>query len=179
MWNEVVLLASGLACGWSLVNLLAAPREQVRGIWVRLLLGAAAGLGMVIWLAVSSLSSGLAGLIIVAGTALIAYAANAKQVNRQPIVFPPHQPNVAADAAGSAVLLVTVAEPSQYNGPAYWSQALLLEDKVPHWMTRPRAYAHIRQAYALMGDSFPLDAELAALTHRLSATLPEVHIDYA
>jgi len=109
MWNEVILLASGLGLGWSLVNLMVCPAEQVRSNLLTLTLAGCAGLVMVVWLAVSSLSSGLAAVLVVLGTAVIAYAANARQANRQPAALPPHPPSVSPNAAGSAVLLVTNA----------------------------------------------------------------------
>jgi len=109
MWNEVILLASGLGLGWSLVNTLVCPADQVRGNLFRIALAGVAGMGMTIWLALSSLSSGLAAFLVVIGTAGIAHAANTRQVNRPHPALPPHPPQVADDASGTAVLLVTCA----------------------------------------------------------------------
>ncbi|MHB9034457.1 MAG: hypothetical protein ACYC6L_15605 [Anaerolineae bacterium] len=179
MWNNVVLLASGLALGWTLVNWLVGPQKDVRGNLIRLCMAAAVGLGMAAWLSVTSLSSGLAGLIVVVATAFIAYAANARQASRLPVSLPPHQPQINPSEVRTAVLLVTTAEPGQYNGAAYWAQALRQAPATPHWLLRPFVFRRIRQAYIAMGDSHPLDKVLTSLVGTLSCTFTDAQLFYA
>lgn len=177
MWNQVVLVASGLACGWSLVHLWSVPAKQVRGQRIRLALGLLAGLSMVVWLAVSSLAAAVVGLMIMAGTALVAYAANARQVNRIPQALPPHEAKCTGSTEPrTVVILVTGAEPRSYNGPEYWARAFLDEPNAPHWFLRPRTYARVRRAYAFMGDVHPLSTVLDGLLERIYGRLGPIEI---
>jgi hypothetical protein len=142
-------------------------------------MAAVIGLGMAVWLSVTSLSSGLAGLLVVLGTALIAYAANTRQVHRLPVSLPPHQPQVNPSAVRTTVLLITMAEPAHYNGPAYWAQVLRQAPTLPHWLLCPFTYHRIRQAYNVMGGTHPLDAVMTSLADLVSAGSPEVQVRYA
>lgn len=169
MWNRVLLLASGLACGWMIVHMWSVADQDIRGQRTRLILGAAAGLGLVVWLSWNVFSAGLLGLGVFGITALIAYAANARQVNRVGHALPPRVPKMPEHLhLGTVVLLITSAEPAHYTGPSYWAWALRQYPLAPHWFLWPNRYARIRQAYRVMGGAHPLDAILGSLATSLA-----------
>ncbi|NLV74874.1 MAG: hypothetical protein GXY52_09385 [Chloroflexi bacterium] len=180
MWNKVVLVAAGLACGWAAIHAQAVPpegrRRQVIQFWAAL----AIGVGMSTWLALSSLATGAYGLGVFGATALIAALGNARQVNRQPFVLPPHQPERAANPPyTNTILLVSTAEPEGYHGPGYWAQQLRQMPDAPHWLAWPRIYSRIRGAYAATTGQTPLTAALVALIDDLRVQLPEAHLELA
>jgi hypothetical protein len=146
--------------------------HDLKGQRIRLILGVLAGLGLIVWLSWSVFSAGLIGLAIFGFTALIAYAANARQVNKVGHALPPRVPKIPEQRnAGTVLLLLTSAEPAHYNGPAYWAWALRQYPLAPHWFLWPRKYARIRQAYRAMGGTHPLDATLSSLLSSIGANL--------
>lgn len=172
MWNRVLLLASGLACGWMIVHTWSVADQDIRGQRIRLILGAVAGLGLVAWLSWSVFSAGLLGLSVFGITALVAYAANARQVNRVGHALPPRPPKMPEQLnAGTVVLLITSAEPAHYTGPSYWARALRQYPLAPHWFLWPNRYARIRMAYRVMGGTHPLDAVIGSLSTGLENCL--------
>lgn len=172
MWNRVLLLASGLACGWMIVHMWSVADQDIRGQRARLILGAVAGLGLVVWLSWSVFSAGLLGFSVFGITALIAYAANARQVNRVGHALPPRPPRIPEQSnAGTVFLLITSAEPVHYTGPSYWARALRQYPLAPHWFLWPNRYARIRLAYRVMGGNHPLDALLGPLSSSLGNCL--------
>ena len=172
MWNRVLLLASGLACGWMIVHLWSVADRDIRGQRTRLIIGLVAGLGLVVWLSWSVFSAGLLGLGVFGITALIAYAANARQVNRVGNALPPRAPRIPEQLnAGTVVLLITCAEPAHYTGPSYWARALRQYPLSSHWFLWPNRYARIRLAYRVMGGRHPLDTVIGLLSTGLETRL--------
>ncbi len=153
-----------------------APPGQVATQRLRLAAGLVVGLGMVILLAMVSLQAGLAGLFVFGFSALVAYAANAKQVNKLPERVPPRRPSMPSQAdPRTEVLLVADGEPATYDGPQYWAQAYREHEargeRIPHWFVRPQAYGRIRAAYRLMGGLHPLDVALSQASGALQTSL--------
>jgi len=146
--------------------------QDIKGQRIRLIIGIAAGLGLVVWLSWSVVSAGLFGLVVFSITALIAYAANTRQVNRLEHALPPRVPKIPGQLdAGTVVLLITSAEPMHYTGPGYWARMLRQYSLAPHWFTWPHVYSRIRLAYRTMGGTHPLEAILTSLSSSLSNSL--------
>ncbi|MHB1355896.1 MAG: hypothetical protein ACYCZF_07960 [Anaerolineae bacterium] len=165
MYNRILLLASGLACGWMIVHTWSVADHDIRGQRIRLIIGIVVGLGLVGWLSWSVFTAGLVGLVVFGATALIAYAANARQVNRLGYALPPRVPKIPEQLdTGTVILLVTSAEPTHYTGPGYWARALRQYTPAPNWFFWPRVYSRIRLAYRVMGGAHPLDVILASLS---------------
>jgi hypothetical protein len=174
-YNQILLLASGLACGWMVVHTWSVADQDLKGQRIRLIIGVFAGLGLVIWLSWSVISAGLLGLIVFGATALIAYAANARQVNRVGHALPPRAPKTPEKLnAGTVILLVTSAEPLHYTGPSYWARALRQYSLAPYWFVWPRMYSRVRQAYRVMEGIHPLDAVIGSLSESLRNCL-DIH----
>jgi len=185
MWNRVLLLASGMAFGWTLVGCWTASLERVGELRVRLALSLVLG-GVVVWLmAVGSPQAGLAGVAVLLVSALVAYAANARQVSRMPRPSPLGRPALPLEKNGRiAVLLITEGEPAEYDGPAPWArryqQVRARGETIPHWFVRPLVYARIRAAYRAMGGRSPLASWAAHLAQQLQARLgPEYRVNEA
>jgi hypothetical protein len=181
MWNRVLLLVSGFAFGWILVSYLTVPPSQKRArlIWLATSLGAG---GVVVTLmALAALSSGVAGVLAFLFSALVAYAGNARQVNKAAEHSPLNRPERPLHKdARIAVLLIAEGEPAKYDGPASWAQRFLelaaSGERVPHWLTRPLAYARIRAAYQAMRDRNPLNSTLACLARQLGGLLGQGYL---
>jgi len=194
MWNRVALLSAGFAFGWTLAHYWATRRALVRRHLLRGALAAAVGLLLVVWLSLSaSPASGLAGALVFGLAALVAYAANAKQVSKGELFLSsaawPSLVQRGTGARGTAdgcaaggeaesrrvVLLIHDGEPAVYDGPAPWARRfarLQAEGQaVPHWFVRPPAYARIRSAYDRMGGATPLSAATANLAQELQRLL--------
>lgn len=181
MWNRVVLLVLGVAFGWSLAHYASAAPERQRTHLGRMLVAAVAGLFFAVWLGMSSpVAGGMAAFVLVV-SALAAYAANARQVNRagQRDTLPRPQALLGGQD-GLALLLVQPGEPRTYDGPDHWARRLrqraLDGQPIPHWFVRPWAYGRIRQAYQRMGGENPRHAALDALVPRLTARLPQIEL---
>lgn len=185
MWNRVLLLAAGVASGWTLVHLLSVAPSRAATHRLRLALGLFVGLGLVIVLATRSLQAGLAGFLVFGFSALVAYAANAKQVSRglEPVL--PRRPSLPPETdPRTQVLLVARGEPAAYDGPQYWAHVYRERqergERAPHWFVRPLAYARVRVAYAAMGGRHPLDVALSQSVEALQADLgPGYAVRYA
>jgi len=176
VWNRVVLLAAGVASGWTLVHLLTASPGQAPTHRWRLAAGLTVGGGLIGLLAAASFEAALAGFLVFAFSALVAYAANAKQVSKVPDPVLPRRPSLAlAIDPRTQVVIVALGEPATYDGPQYWAQAYKERqargERIPHWFLRPWAYARIRAAYAAMGGLHPLDVALGKASEALQATL--------
>jgi hypothetical protein len=168
-----------MAFGWSLVNRLTCPDEQVRGQSIRMGLAAAAALIMVIWIAFADSGAALAGLAVFTFSGALAYAAHARQVaspKRDPgPPAPQFIPTAVPQAQESTreerpetprVILVSDDEPASYNGPAGWSHRLQR-----HQVTTARSHGgllftldldRIRRAYRAMSPSHPYAARIEA-----------------
>lgn len=178
MWNRFLLLASGLATGWTLVNLLTVPPEEIRRQASWLLMGAALGLVVVGWLALDSLTAGLVGLAMLGFCALVAYAANAKQVSKveSPPSLPCPEPG-DGQRGQTAVLLIFAGQPACYQGPGPWARQFRRREEanqpVPHWFLRPLAYRRIRAAYQKQGNRNPQQDAVEQIAATLQARLAE------
>ena len=168
MWNRVFLLASGFLFGWSLVRYWTVPRAEMRTQALRLGIALAAGSALIVLLAVESAAAAVAGLVVFGLSGLVAYAGNARQVNRVEVPAPvPYPTPTATPAAWEAVVLVSCLEPPVYDGPHYWAWRLRRREgrgePVSHWLARPRVYSRIRSAYQALSngasseDASPID----------------------
>ncbi|MHB1294335.1 MAG: hypothetical protein ACYC4R_04975 [Anaerolineae bacterium] len=178
MWNRVLILVSGMAFGWTLVHYWTTSPDQVTAQRIRLIISVALAALVLVPLSVSSLAAGLLGLLLVAITALIAYAANARQIGKVDLPPHPHTPTRDMEHTRHAgVLLVALGEPETFDGPAYWAQRLRRIGPVgrpaPHWLGHPRAIFWVRHAYGLMGGANGTNARIAALAEALQGTLGE------
>ena len=180
MWNRVLLLASGMATGWTLVHLLTVSPEQRRQQATRFVLGLALGGVAIGLLTLSSPQAGLAGASVFMFSALVAYAANARQVSK--VVSPPLLPIPGATSARdewTVVLLVFAGQPEQYRDPGPWARQLRRRAKrgqaVPHWFVQPVVYSRIRAAYVHMGNRNPQQALVDGLAAELEARLGDDH----
>jgi len=152
VWNRVALLASGFLLGWTLVRYWTVPRAEVHTQVLRLGVALALGAAVVALLTADSLAAGAAGSAVYAISALVAYAGNARQLNRGEEPTPLPRPSPAgAETGRRGIVLVSCHEPPTYDGPAYWAWRLRRRERegkpVPHWFARPRCYARIRSAY--------------------------------
>jgi len=178
MWNRVVLLVAGVALGWSLVHYASAAPERQRTHLARLLVALAVGALFIGWLGAAGPQVGLLAAGVFVLSALVAYAANAKQVNRVPERPPLPRPDTPLEGQqGTALLLVFRGEPRSYDGPSHWAARLLERaaggERIPHWFVRPWTYARIRRAYQRMGGSNLQTAARDALLGQLNARLPQ------
>lgn len=176
MWNRVLLLAFGMATGWSLVNYWAAPADQARSRAIQFGLSVALGLGVIAWLAMGAAESGIAGALVFAFCTVVAYAAHARRVDRIPTDFPfPKPADPLVRDHRRAVILVADLEPETYDGPSFWArrfhQAAKRGASTPHWLARPRIYAHIRAAYQQMGNHYPAWSTLDGMSRELEQRL--------
>jgi hypothetical protein len=185
VWNRVFLLAAGVASGWTLVHLLTvAPGQAPTHRW-RLILALIIGVGQVALLTTVSLQAGLTAVFVFLFSALVAYAANAKQVSKAPEPILPRRPSLPPKADPRVLALMVVdGDPAAYEGPQYWAQAYRQRqargERIPHWFVRPLAYARVRAAYAVMGRQHPLDTTLSKTTGELEAHLgPGYAVRYA
>lgn len=163
MWNRVFLLASGFLFGWSLVGYWTVPRAQMSTQALRLGIAVAIGGAVIVLLGLESVQAAAAGVVVFAISAVIAYAGNARQVNRLEEPTPMARPGPGGiDAPRWGVVLASCLEPPTYDGPDYWAWRLRRREErgedVPHWFTRPRAYARIRSAYRSLAEAEPAGA---------------------
>ncbi len=170
MWNRVLLLAAGLASGWSLVSyLIAGPTYRSVQRW-RLLLAAALGAILVIFHTIDGAAVGLGAFLIYAISASLAYIAHARDLTakRAPIATPLPEEDPPSAAT---LLLISEGEPCQYSGPQLWQERLRLAQvrgqNLPHELTHPLALARIRQAYAHMPQEHCLDHWRTEIVHRI------------
>ncbi len=177
MWNRVFLLASGFACGWILVSCLTAPLARLRDCRFQLTLSLAVGLGVIGLMTLSSLPSGIAGGLVFALSAFVAYAGHARQINKaeHPASLDrPERPLEQRDPR-LAVVLVAEGEPVTYDDPKPWARRLeelaASGEKTPHWLARPFTYARIRAAYRAMGGRNPFNDAIACLAKSLEEQL--------
>jgi len=186
MWNRVFLLASGFAFGWVLVSYLTVPLAQVRDRLIQLVLSLSVGLVVIGFMAFSSPQSGIAGGLVFAFSALVAYAGNARQIGRVEALPPLGQAAIGenpidrpkrplAEDSRIAVVLVAEGEPVEYDGPKPWArrfaEVAALGGAVPHWFVRPFSCARIRAAYRKMGGRNPFNDAVARLTRQLEGQL--------
>lgn len=179
MWNRVILLLSGVAFGWNLVHLASAPREDLPALRLALALSGAAGVGLAALIGLRNPAAGLLALAVMIGSAFVAYAANAKQVNRPPtppLLHGAITPESQDDRTG--ILLVVGGEPAHYEGPsfwAWWSKVSTTASKI-HWFLAPWRFGRIRRVYASMGGTSPLANAVERLGEQLSTTLGERYL---
>lgn len=177
MWNRVFLLASGFAFGWTLVSYLTVPLAQARERLIQLILSLAAGLAIIGLMAFSSPPTGLVGGVVFTLSALVAYAGNARQINKAEHPAPLDRPERPLEQRDPrlAVVLVAEGEPVAYDGPKPWARRLeelaALGERVPHWFMRPFTYARIRATYRAMGGRNPFNDAIAHLAKRLEGQL--------
>ncbi|MGI6375481.1 MAG: hypothetical protein ACOX3S_05675 [Anaerolineae bacterium] len=176
VWNRVALLAAGMLLGWNLPHYWAAPRDRRRDLAVRLALGALLGAMLIVPLALTNRAAALLGLAVIAFCALVAYAANARQLLRaswEPPYMAPDAPSTWSDVIG--VYLVGAWESRTYDGPAPWAtyirQRAARGLATTHWMAFPRACGRVRRAYARMGRVSPAVEALETLGSDLGALL--------
>jgi len=171
MWNRVALLVAGVAFGWSLVHWASAADRQ-RTHLLRCIGALVVGVGLAAWLGSDSLAAGVVALAVFAIATLVAYAANARQVDR----IPEPEPRLAPDKPlegqhGLAMLVLLEGEPRTYDGPAQWAPRLHRHaqagHRIRHWLARPWDYYRIRRAYQAMGDIHPQRAAVDALMERV------------
>jgi hypothetical protein len=79
MWNRVVLLATGMAFGWNLVNYFTVAPARREAQRLRIIVSAMIGVALIISLGMQEWQAAAVGSVVFLGTALIAYAANARQ----------------------------------------------------------------------------------------------------
>lgn len=176
MLNRVFLLISGFAFGWTAVKCLTVPTDRLRAQWMGLTLSLAVGGLVIVALGATSLAAGGAALGVFLVSALVAYAGNARQINK--LAAPPErrkpERSIAKDTR-RAVLLVCEGWPREYGGPAEWAGRLRRMEaegqSTPHWFVRPWIYARIRAAYRAMGGQHPLHAAMEGLAQALQARL--------
>ena len=178
MWNRVALMVSGVAFGWSLVHYASAAPARQRTFFWRMLVALAVGLLFIVWLGVASATAGAVAAFVFILSAWVAYAANAKQVNKPPERESLERPLAPLEGQqGAALLLVLPGEPRTYDGPAHWAQRLrngeAAGQPIPHWFVRPWAYGRIRRAYQRMGGQNPQRNALDALLGQLKPRLPQ------
>ncbi len=177
VWNRVVLLISGVALGWNLVHYMVAPRSRARRHLLLVAVAALVGVGTSAWLIPASGPGVLmVGLVVLLGSALVAYAGNAREVSKveEPLARAlPDRP--AAPDARVAVLLVAEGEPSSYDGPLPWALRLQRREatgrSAPHWFGRPLAYARLRAAYERLPSDETTEGWLQGVAARLSEEL--------
>ncbi len=177
MWNRVVLLTCGMAFGWGLANYWAAPQRELGKHRYRLAVSAAIGLLLAAALAWEQLSAGGLALAILAGTAAVSYAGNAKQLGKQE-TQPHARPEMPADKKGTlGVLLIADAEPEAYTGPMPWTERLRESNlggrPTPHWLLHPYLCHRIRNAYQQMPEGPPSWQALQRLTAEVQKSLGE------
>jgi len=168
-----------MAFGWSLVHYASAAPDRQRTYGGRMIAALVVSAVLIVWLGVTSLSASLVALFVLLLIALVAYAANAKQVSRLPEPEPLERPLAPLEGQhGVALLLVLPGEPRSYDGPAHWARRLrdraAVGQRIPHWFVRPWAYERIRRAYQRMGGQNPLCSALDGLLGELKARLPQV-----
>jgi len=176
-WNGIALLATGIATGWSLVNYLVVAENQVRGQMRRLILaiaGASLVLGLLLWS--SGWRAAITGGMIFALSAVVAYAANAKQVSggekrSVEIVADPYEQMAPGSLRG--ILLISHAEPARYDGFEYWSNLINSDPELSRrsWLSKPWLYARIRRAYRTMEQGHPGARFVESLAHSLQVEL--------
>ncbi len=175
MWNRVVLLISGMAFGWSLVNYWTVAQRHVDTQRTRMALSLGAGVIMAALLAKESFAAAGMALIVFAFSALVAYAGNAKQINKVEEPLPPKMPERPSPDGVVGVFLVARGEPRRYEGPAQWAirfrDLAARGEAVPHWFVRPLTYGRIRKAYGAMGGESPLHNSLETLARDLGEQL--------
>jgi len=176
MWNRVILLCSGVAFGWNLVNYWSVAVEEKQRQAARLAFGLSAGALIIVLLVRNSHQAGLIGAFVFLLSALVSYASNAKQVSKLAFHYPlelPPRPDIQDGRC--AVLLLSEGEPRRYTGPKPWAahfRAREAEGKaVPHWFTRPLTYARIRAAYQAMGGENPFNDTISHLAQLLTTSL--------
>ncbi|OGO04359.1 MAG: hypothetical protein A2Y73_02335 [Chloroflexi bacterium RBG_13_56_8] len=178
MWNRVFLLVSGIASGWTLVGLLTVPRDQLKTQAWRLSVSLAVGIFVIVLLFVSSPQAALTASITLLFCIFIAYAAKARQVNKEgELTLPRMNDRPLIISTDIGVLLVSEDEPTEYKGLVPWALRFRRREArgqaVPHWLMRPLAFARIRTAYRAMGSRNPLHGWLIHLVESLAARLGE------
>ena len=200
MWNRVALLCAGVAFGWSIVHWLTLPLARVSGQRTRIWLSVAFAAVVLVLLALESSGATLAGALVFALSAVVAYSAHAKQVaslkppeswSYRPTTFaaPPANSDAQPDGtiqptthtiASTLVLVVAGGEPVAYQGPTGWAKRYRRHSarggSPVNWFTFPLLLARIRRAYGDMGDQNPYGQRFHSLASELRERLPP---DYA
>ena len=200
MWNRVALLCAGVAFGWSIVHWLTVPLAQVSGQRTRIWLSMAFAAVVLVLLALESPGAALAGGLVFALSAIVAYSAHAKQVASpkppesslyRPTTFaaPPANSDAQPDGttqpstptiASTLVLVVAGGEPVAYQGPTGWAKRYRRHSakggSPVNWFTFPFLLARVRRAYGDMGDQNPYGQRFHSLASELGERLPP---DYA
>jgi hypothetical protein len=175
IWNRVIILATGIALGWNLINYWTAPLADLPRQRNRVIASGIVALGMVLWLGAQALSAAVTATFVIGSVALVSYAANAKQKNRAPDDRPlPTLRPLAERRERPVLLLIGYGEPARYTGPEPWAawlaQAKERGEQTPHWFLQARAYARVRSTYAQMGVG-PLAQALENLREDLARQL--------
>jgi len=137
--------------GWSLVHWLAAAPKDLNRARTWTILSAFLGFVLTVALAIESPEAGLLSVGVLAFCALVAYAANARQVGRVEEPLRQGRPN-GPDAWTERleVIVVSVGEPREYEGPTVWVRLLARQaqygEPAPHWFVLPFALARLRKA---------------------------------
>lgn len=200
MWNRVALLCGGVAFGWSIVHWLTVPLAQVSSQRTRIWLSMAFAAVVLVLLALESPGAALAGALVFALSAVVAYSAHAKQVaspklpeswsyTPAPFAAPPANLDAQPDGtiqptthtiASNLVLVVAGGEPVTYEGPTGWAKRYrrnsAKDDSPVNWFTFPLLLARVRRAYGDMGDQNPYGQLFHSLASELRERLPS---DYA
>ena len=172
MWNRVVLLAAGVAFGWSLVTRLSGPEGRLGRARANMGLAALVGLALIIWLGVELPAAGLAGAFVFGIGALATYAMRAKQILRIP--EPKAAPIVAPAGQGTPLAVLVAPGPPPVYDPASLAR-LQADGHLPqqlggHWFAAPAAYGQVRQAYR-RHVPLPLWAKLETARRQLHQAL--------
>jgi len=178
VWNRVVLLIAGVACGWNLVHVLSAPADRARRHRVWVALAVVAGIGMSAALVPSSgVGAFVLGLVVFLGSAVVAYAGNARELGKEedPLPRPRPEPPTSGDPR-PVVILVADGEPETYTGPGPWARewrrrAHAGPEAAPHWLLRPLTYTRIRAAYGVLPPEDTVQGWLSTLARRLDRSL--------
>ncbi len=179
MWNRVVLLLSGVAFGWSLVHYASAPEEDFPALRWGLIASGGIGLVLAVVIGLSNPVAGLLALLVLGLSALVAYAANAKQVSRPPappLLHGAITPQTQDHRTG--LILVFGGEPARYEGPAFWAWWLKTSPsaKRANWFLNPWRFGRIRRAYRAMGGASPLQTAIEGLIEQLKGALGEGYV---
>jgi len=180
VWNRVVLLSCGMVIGWGVANLLSCAPMDIPRHRYRISLGVAVALILSAWIGYAEVLSGFAALFVVVGTALIAYAARARQLAGASALVPARAPEQREPITAPAAILIAHVLPGAYSGPEQWAAYLshgTLGFK-PRWLLHPLYLYRLRRSYEKRGSPPPSSTEMATLLGALRSAWPELTLDY-
>lgn len=184
LWNRVVLLTCGMAIGWGLANYWTCSPEEMARHRYRVTLGAIVALALCLWIAWDDPASGILALSFVAVTALVAYAARARQISSVVDRATPPQVTDVPPGADRVIILVSYALPGAYTGPEHWVWYLRRPRGAAEpdrgWFSRPRTLKRIRAGYQRLGSPANSCLTLSSVQERLQTLLgPEIQFAMA